>query len=151
MAHMSLKAVRRVHTWVPRARYEPIWTPRIGKPWRKTESEWRDLARAASLSPARAGGGIARNAGAGGDGRDESRLCAGGLSPRACCPTKTSRPRIRSAVVDPWNCRKDAALIAELRRRMTGDTIRGKGGRHSSTASGARGAEHFLRLMRRCY
>ena len=74
MAHMSLKAVRRGHTWVPRARYEPIWTPRIGKPWRKTESEWRDLARAASLSPARAGGGIARNAGAGGDGRDESRL-----------------------------------------------------------------------------
>jgi hypothetical protein len=66
--------------------------------WRKTESEWRDLARAASLSPARAGGGIARNAGAGGDGRDESRLCAGGPSPRACCPTKASRPRIRSAV-----------------------------------------------------
>jgi hypothetical protein len=30
-------------------------------------------------------------------------------------------------------------------------TIRGKGGRHSSTASGAGGVEHFLRLMRRCY
>src|ERR1700720_3653867 len=125
---MSRKTVRRVHKLVPRARYEPIWTPRIGKPWRKTESEWRDLARAASLSPARAGGGIARNAGAGGDGRDESRLCAGGLSPRACCPTKASRPRIRSAVVDPWNCRNRPRKLAPIRRGGGGGTLdRGRG------------------------
>src|ERR1700680_2380577 len=40
-----------------------------------------------------------------------------------CCPTKASRPRIRSAVVDPWNCRNRPRKLAPIRRGGGGGYI----------------------------